>query len=232
MGRWGKNWSNKSIPRPGVVEATARFLKSNSWKGKGQVQLSFCGDPYCPGDVETKVTRDIVELFLLHQVPLSILTKGGSRCLRDIDLFKKFGKNIRVGATLTFIDEERSLEMEPGAALPGDRLDALRELSGAGIETWASFEPVIDPIESLRLMRMVYKFIDSVKIGKINYDWKREHAVDWPRFLSAAKRIFWGSMIKWYVKKDLRDLCPAIHLPSYATDAVFHHLPEWRDNKD
>jgi hypothetical protein len=38
-----------------------------------------------------------------------------------------------------------------------------------GIPTWASLEPVIDPEQTLGLIRRSYDYVDEYKIGKLNY---------------------------------------------------------------
>jgi DNA repair photolyase len=78
-----------------------------------------------------------------------------------MDLFKKFGPSIQVGATLTFRDKTLSSEAEPGAHFPGSRLEALKVLNLAGITTWASIEPVIDPAQSLAIMADAVTFVDK-----------------------------------------------------------------------
>lgn len=71
------------------------------------------------------------------------------------------------GATLTFIDELKSLEVEPNAAKPQDRISTLKKLHEEGIKTWASIEPVIDPVQSLALIEATMPFVDQYKIGKM-----------------------------------------------------------------
>ena len=90
-----------------------------------QIMLSFIGDVYCETHDNNATTRGALELFLDYGAPVAILTKGGERCLKDLDLFKKFGDRIWVGATLTFADESKSRHWESGAALPKERLDVL-----------------------------------------------------------------------------------------------------------
>src|SRR5262249_895204 len=50
-----------------------------------QVLLSFTSDPYHPGD--TTLTRATLKVLMDHGLAFCTLSKGGSRALRDIDLF-------------------------------------------------------------------------------------------------------------------------------------------------
>jgi DNA repair photolyase len=142
------------------------------------VLLSFTCDPYPQFDIERGITRQAIEILHRHGHKVSILTKGGSRALRDIDLL---GKGDRFGSTLTFVRDEDSKQWEPEAALPGDRMDTLQRFHQAGIETWVSLEPVIEPAQTLELIQRTHQFVDTFKVGKWNHD-QRANEIDWPRF--------------------------------------------------
>lgn len=180
------------------LEASAR-----KFQGCGkQILLSFTGDPY--PDVNPDTTTKVLEILNRYGHKVAILTKGGSRCLHDLDLFKQFGDRIKVGATLTFDNEKDSLEWEPGGALPSDRIEALHTLALEGIKTWVSFEPVIVPEQSLNLLRQVAPFIDHVKIGKINQYKGIDKGIDWQKFIVDAVRICRDWNVPFYIKQDLR----------------------------
>ena len=58
---------------------------------------------------------------------------------------------------------------EPGAALPQDRIEALKEAHNRGIRTWAVLEPVLDPQQSLHLIELTYPFVSYYIVGKLNH---------------------------------------------------------------
>jgi len=167
-----------------------------------QILLSFTGDPYSGNNNDD--TTKILEILLKYNHKVSILTKGGSKCLNDIELFKKFGDKIKVGATLTFDNESDSIYWESGAALPFERIRTLKKLAENGIKTWVSFEPVIIPSQSLALLEDVSSFIDSVKIGKINNFNGLDKKIDWNKFIKEAVFICRSKNIPFYIKKDLQ----------------------------
>lgn len=168
-----------------------------------QVLLSFIGDPYCETDEKDDITRQVLELLLAYQIPIAILTKAGNAVLKDLDLFKKFD-HIKVGQTLTFTVDGDSKHYEPGAPTSMERLEALRTLHDEGIKTFASYEPVIKPIQSLALMRMGVGFIDQYKIGKANYMTAQTECISWQNFGNAALDMVRHHKIPTYFKKDLR----------------------------
>jgi DNA repair photolyase len=171
-----------------------------------QILMSFMSDPYNHLDVDMKLTREGLKILNAAGALVAILTKGGLRALRDLDVFKTFGPRIKVGATLTFSTAAaaRSAEIEPFAAPPAERLEMLRVLHEAGVRTWASIEPVIDPAESLRIMEESLPFVDAYKIGKMNHFEKRYGAVDWGVFLRESVGVMRRAGKPFYIKEDLR----------------------------
>lgn len=49
--------------------------------------------------------------------------------------------------------------------MPNDRIEGLKMFSENGVKTWASFEPVVYPKQSLNLLNR-FEFIDHVRIVK------------------------------------------------------------------
>lgn len=186
-----------------------------------QILLSFTGDPYCGISPET--TRRVLEILNKYGHKVAVLTKGGSNCLQDIDIFKQFGERIKVGETLTFDNDKDSREWEGGAALPSDRIEALRTLHENGIKTWVSFEPVIFPEQSLRLLESVF-FVDHVKIGKINNFRGLDKNVDWSKFISDSVEICRRNNLPFYIKKDLLEFNSGTYLSENETNQDFLNL--------
>jgi DNA repair photolyase len=186
------------------VTASARKYR-NSDK---QVFLSFLTDPYSSFNHKTKLTGRVLQILLDHNIPVSILSKGGLRILEDIDIIKAFGDNIQVGASLTFSSLKDSIKWEKGAAIPEERFEALKVLHENGIRTWASMEPVIFPDQSLEIMEITNSYVDAYKIGKLNHFKKHEEKFDWPKFLVDSVAIMRKYNKKFYIKKDLLEFRP------------------------
>lgn len=206
-----EEYFKKPLPRKEIAKnLEAELIKNGS--PKKQVLLSFIGDVYSETQDENKATRDCLEILLKYDVPVAILTKGGKRCLKDLDVFKEFKNKIQIGATLTFDNDKDSLEWESGAALPQERLETLKILHENGIRTFASFEPVIIPSQSLNLMKKGLGFIDVYKIGKINNYKNLDKAIDWNDFLNKAVDMLRKEKKEFYIKYDLRKSAPMVKL--------------------
>lgn len=200
----------KPIPRKGIAEKLLKELEGT--RIKEQVLLSFIGDVYCETADNNEKTREVLEILLENKVPVAILTKGGKNCLKDLDLIKQFGEHIQVGATLTFDNEEDSKKWESGAATPNDRLEMLRILHENGVKTFASFEPVIVPEQSLNLMKLGLDYIDVFKVGKLNNYHGLDKTIDWTEFLTKTLDILRGAGKAFYIKHDLRQAAPSVRL--------------------
>ena len=191
--------NNEIEPRKDILKKLEKQLKKQEITE--QVLLCFMGDPYCKADTQYKTTREILKILLKYDIPTAILSKGGKRILRDMDLFKKF-KKIKVGTTLTLLDEKESLDYEPHTALPRERIEVLKKLHNEGIKTWASFEPVIRPLTTYQLLELSYPFVDQYKVGKMNY-YKLDFIVDWREFGNTIAKKLIKLKKDFYIKKDL-----------------------------
>lgn len=197
------------FPRKDIIEQLEGELKKES--PKQQILLSFIGDVYCDTQDDNKTTREALELLLKYKAPVAILTKN-KKCLKDLDLFKAFGEHIQVGMTLTFDNDKDSLEWESGASTPQERLDTLMTLHENGVRTFASFEPVIIPSQSLNLMGRGLGFIDTYKVGKLNNYRGLDKEIDWTDFLERTVKLLRDNNKAFYIKHDLRINAPSVRL--------------------
>ncbi len=202
----------KPEPRKDILKYLEKDLQKNVYKE--QVLLSFVGDVYCDNADDSATTREVLKMLSAYRVPVAVLSKGGKKMLRDLDVFKTFGDRITVGTTLTFLDEEKSRYWEPFAALPSERLETLKILHDNGIKTFASFEPTIEPDESLALIRKTLELdcVDHYKIGKINNYKSEDKWQDWAKYLQDCVDLLRPTGKQVYYKFCLRKLAPNVEL--------------------
>ena len=216
--RTADNYFAKPAPRRDVLKYLEKDLSQNQYDK--QILLSFIGDIYCETSDDNQTTSEALRLLNAFHAPVAVLSKGGSRILRDMDVFRTFGDRIAVGATLTFYDECKSREWEPGAALPTDRLETLKILHDSGIKTFVSFEPVVEPEESLTLIEqtLLDNSVDHYKIGKLNNYRGLDKGVDWREFLIRALKLLRPAKKQVYIKESLRAAAPDVPLYENETD--------------
>src|SRR6202047_2697755 len=112
------------------------------------IALGTATDPYQPAERRYEVTRTILEEFALHRgFELGIVTKS-NLIVRDLDLLKEVAKTNRlsVHVTVTTLNVELARILEPRAPRPDLRIDAVRQLSAAGLTTGVSCSPALPGI--------------------------------------------------------------------------------------
>jgi len=194
-----------AVERPtfwaGLTKDAAKYKAAGI---REQVMLSFTSDPYHPGD--TSATRRTLEVLRDAGLGFCTLTKGGTRGLRDLDLFRP--DRDAFASTLTSLDDRFSRKWERGAALPDDRIAALRAFHDAGIFTWVSLEPTISCEASLEIVRETHEFVDLFKVGRANY-LPITAKTDWESYTHRMIDLLQSLGAKHYIKKDLQPYLPA-----------------------
>jgi DNA repair photolyase len=197
-------------PRPNILNRLAfdAHIAEVTYTGLDRkVLLCFTCDPYQPINDDHGLTRAAIKILHENGFKVSILTKAGHRAIRDFDVLVP---GDQVGASLTFIDAKESFLWEPEAALPGQRMNMLKQAHDQGIKTWASLEPVISPAETLEIIRRAHTFVDHFKVGKLNYAEKlpppfrsRVDGINWRIFASEVVATLKLYGCSYYIKEDL-----------------------------
>ena len=104
-------------------------------------------DPYQPIEGEWRITRQLLQVLLSCDHPVSITTKS-DRVVRDIDLLAPMAAKglASVAVSITSLDPRIARTVEPRAPHPEKRLAAVRRLADAGIPVFVSIAPVIPAI--------------------------------------------------------------------------------------
>ena len=91
---------------------------------------------------------------------------------------------------------------EPHAALPKERINALKQAHELGIETWVSLEPVIYPQDARHLVELTKDFTNHFKVGTMNYH-PHGKSINWKEFGWGMKSFMDELGVNYYFKKDL-----------------------------
>lgn len=183
--------------------------KYKAAKCHGQVMLSFTTDPYPPEHHD--LTSWTLKQLRDHGLGFCTLTKGGSRALRDIHLFRP--DRDAFASTLTSLDRAVSRKWERGAADPADRIATLRAFHDRGIFTWVSLEPTLDCDTSIAIIEATHHFVDLYKVGRVNYIGITK-TTDWHAYTLRIIEKMNAIKKAHYIKKDLQKyLPPGYHNP-------------------
>jgi DNA repair photolyase len=125
----------------------ARLLEAELSKPKYKPELIHIGgntDPYQPQERTLRITRQVMEVLVRHRHPFSVITKS-ALIVRDADLLAEAASQnlVRAALSITSLDRKLARSMEPRCATPEKRLDAVKQLSDAGVPVTVLFAPCI-----------------------------------------------------------------------------------------
>ncbi len=179
--------------------------------------FSFSCDPWPRGNLMLQKTMiECLEIVHRQGHSVRILSKGDGGIVKYLDASDEYW------TTLTLTEDPGNVSLwEPGAALTSQRIDALKQAKRRGLVTAVSFEPVIRPIDTLKLISYAQSCgcVDSVRIGKAN------HLGDWawpsPIWREAVEKIDWQKFAVFAAQ-----LCRKLKLPYRLKDDLAACLPE------
>lgn len=118
-------------------------LVKKSWTPR-VIAMSGVTDPYQPIEREKQLTRGCLEVLAHFRNPVAIVTKN-RLVTRDADLLGEMAQVHAAGVliSLTTLDLSLNRILEPRSSSPAQRLDAIRQLSAAGVPVGVLVAPVI-----------------------------------------------------------------------------------------
>ena len=133
-----------------VKQHTADLLRHDLRRVKPgeSIALGTATDPYQPAERRYEVTRGILEEFARHRgFELGIVTKS-NLIVRDLDLLREVARSnaLSIHITVTTLNVELARILEPRAPRPDLRMEAVRQLSEAGLTVGVSASPVLPGI--------------------------------------------------------------------------------------
>ncbi len=139
----GADFESKIFAKPNAAELLRRELSAPSYVPQ-VIAIGTNTDPYQPVERKLKIMRSILEVLAEFKHPVGIVTKN-AQILRDIDILAPMAEAglAKVALSITTLDRQLARTMEPRASTPTKRLDAIRQLTEAGIPAAVMFAPVI-----------------------------------------------------------------------------------------
>ncbi len=142
----GLDFETKLYAKPNAAALLEKELAHPSYKPE-VIAIGTNTDPYQPIERERRIMRSILEVLERTAHPVGIVTKS-ALVLRDIDILSRMSARglAHVALSVTTLDRRIARVMEPRAATPAKRIEAIRLLSEAGIPTTAMVAPIIPAI--------------------------------------------------------------------------------------
>lgn len=128
------------------VNAAERLRETLAHKGylPKMLNLGSVTDAYQPAERRLRITRGVIEVLAEHRHAFSVITKS-ALIERDLDILAPLARErlVAVYLSITTLDAALARIMEPRAAAPARRLQAIARLAAAGVPVGVSVSPVI-----------------------------------------------------------------------------------------
>jgi len=187
-----------------VAEVLRAELARRSWK-RGSVAIGAATDPYQPAEGRFRLTRACIRELGRARTPFSLITRG-PLIRRDVDVLAEAAARARVHVTFSVptLDERIWRTTEPGTAPPRRRLEAVRILADAGIDTGVALAPLLPGLSDGP--DLLADVVREARAAGASGVWAnvlylrpgtREHfletlARDWPELVPEYERLYAG----------------------------------------
>jgi len=151
----GLDFESRLFVKPDAPTLLERELAAASYSPR-TIAIGTNTDPYQPIEKRYEIMRGILQVLERTGHPVGIVTKS-ALVTRDIDILSRMAKRnlVKVALSVTTLDAKLARTMEPRAATPMRRLDALRQLSEAGIPTAVMVAPIIPALNDSEIERIL-----------------------------------------------------------------------------
>lgn len=142
----GLDFETEIFVKEGAAQLLERELSAPNYAPK-VIAIGTNTDPYQPAERRHRVMRAILEVLAQAKHPVAIVTKS-ALVLRDLDILAPMAREglVKVAFSVTTLDPRLARIMEPRAATPERRLDAMEQLAAAGVPVAVMTAPVIPAI--------------------------------------------------------------------------------------
>lgn len=142
----GLDFESRLFAKPEAARLLRRELAARNYQ-PAPIAMGTNTDPYQPIEAHYRLTRQILEVCLETCHPVTITTKS-DRILHDLDLLSELARRrlVAVAISVTSLDPALSRLLEPRAASPAKRLDAIEKLSASGVPVWVNVSPIVPAI--------------------------------------------------------------------------------------
>ncbi|SIO00102.1 DNA repair photolyase [Parasphingorhabdus marina DSM 22363] len=142
----GLDFETRLFAKPDAASLLRQTLARPSYN-PAPIALGTNTDPYQPIEKDYRITRDILEVMHETGHPVAITTKS-NRIVDDLAILRKLAKRDLVGVAISVTSLDRHVHrlLEPRAPSAIKRLDAVRQLSDAGIYVHVNIAPVVPAI--------------------------------------------------------------------------------------
>lgn len=157
----GLDFETKIVVKENAAQLLRDELSSPKWNPQ-VIIMSGVTDCYQPIERKLEITRGCLEVFAEFRNPVGIITKN-RLVTRDIDILQELAYHnaVTVNVSVTTLDAELARIMEPRTSMPEARLDAIKQLSSAGIPVNVMVAPVIPALTDHEMISILQRATDA-----------------------------------------------------------------------
>lgn len=151
----GLDFESKLFAKPDAARLLDRELSKDGYQPR-TIAIGTNTDPYQPIEKQYRIMREILEVLEARGHPVGIVTKS-ALVTRDIDILSRMAERglAKVALSVTTMDRMLARTMEPRASTPTKRLEAIRQLSDAGIPASVMVAPIIPGLTDQEMERIL-----------------------------------------------------------------------------
>jgi DNA repair photolyase len=188
---------------PGIDFETQIFYKPNALENLLQqwakpsyvckpITIGANTDPYQPADKTLQITRQLLEAFLAHRHPVSLITKSGLM-KRDLDILGELARQrlVSVAVSIPTANDDLKRILEPRVPAARVRFSLIAALRAAAVPVSLLLAPVIPAVTDSEIESIVAAAAESGatnagwvllrlphELKQIFRDWLQEHMPD------------------------------------------------------
>ncbi|AZO09269.1 MULTISPECIES: PA0069 family radical SAM protein [unclassified Mesorhizobium] len=151
----GLDFESKLFAKPDAARMLDKELSKPGYQPR-TIAIGTNTDPYQPIEKNYRIMREILEVLEARGHPVGIVTKS-ALVTRDTDILSRMAERglAKVALSVTTLDRMLARTMEPRASTPTKRLEAIRQLSDAGIPASVMVAPIIPGLTDPELERIL-----------------------------------------------------------------------------
>jgi DNA repair photolyase len=147
----GLDFESRIVVKKNAPALLKQCFENKNWQ-PAVISLSGNTDCYQPIERKMRITRKLLEICLEYRNPVGVLSKN-ALVLRDLDVLQELNKYnlVRVFSSITSLDEDLRLLLEPRTASYRSRLKVVETMSKAGIPTGIMNAPLIPGLNDMHM---------------------------------------------------------------------------------
>ena len=151
----GLDFESKLFAKPDAARLLERELAKDGYQPR-TIAIGTNTDPYQPIEKNYRIMREVLEVLEANKHPVGIVTKS-ALVVRDIDILSRMAEQglAKVALSVTTLDRKLARTMEPRAATPSKRLEAMRQLDEAGIPVSVMVAPIVPGLNDSEIERIL-----------------------------------------------------------------------------